>query len=377
MNHLPRLLCATALAFLGCGSAPDGGDPGTPDGSIADGSIAADLAGDPLRDCMMQNLPRLTVQGNQLMIRCGARTVPTRLKGINRSGMQHKNGLQLAGFGSDPTVELQKWRDQWRTVVLRLPIGQTYYLYYDAYQKDLAALVAAAKKLGIYLILDLHGYDANNLNEAQPDPGTTPMFWAKLAQAFGAETHVVFDIWNEPHDVPWSQWKGNAEKIIQAIRNAGAADTLVVVGGLDYAYDLTPLLDPQNRLTGLGPIIYATHPYPLKSNPPSMSKEWDDKFGNVAALVPVLIGEYGVNDSGTSPFGLNSKAAAHAWMTQLHDYIDQHRLSALAWSAGDVPQITLGQSGGEVNLPDNPPDPSRPTDTFGVDVKDWMLKPIL
>ena len=326
---------------------------------------------------MSATLPRLTVDGNKLMVRCGSENLQTRLKGINRSGLQHKNGLQLAGFGSDSMAELKAWHDTWQTVVVRLPIGQTYYLYYESYRKDIANIVATTKALGMYLILELHGYDANNLNEEQPDPSSTPGFWGQVATSFGSETHVLFDIWNEPHNVPWSTWKTNAEQIIRAIRGAGANDTLIVVGGLDYAYDLTPLLDANNRISGLGPIIYSTHPYPLKSDPPSMAAEWDAKFGSIANLVPVIIGEYGVDDSSTPPQGLGDKTKAHNWMTALHQYIDAHQLSALAWSGGDNPQLTYGKSGGGVNLPDNPPDPNQPTDPFGVDVKAWMLKPIM
>lgn len=344
-----------------------------------DGPDAATLfiKGDPLRDCMIRTLPRLTVAGNRLMIRCGDRIVPTRLKGINRSGLQHKLGLRLAGFGMDPTPELQRWRDEWRTVAVRVPLAQTYYLFYQQYRDDLDLLVAAARSLGLYLILELHGYDAENLHHQQPDPNATPGFWAQLARRYGAETHVVFDLWNEPWGVQWAQWKGNAELILRAIRGAGATDTLVLVGGLDYAYDLSPLLDPQNRIQNLGPVIYATHPYPLKSRPPSMAAEWDAKFGNVARIVPVILGEYGVDDSRTEPFGLGDVAAARAWMEKLHAYVDQHELSALAWSAGDAPQISLGVGGGPVALPANPPDPGRVTVPFGESVKAWMVKPIM
>lgn len=339
--------------------------------------LESGLAADPLRACMVTTLPRLNVVGNQLMIRCGEASFATRLKGINRSGLQHKDGLEMAGFGSDPDQELQAWRDEWKAVVIRLPIAQTYYLSSDTYRRDIERIVSAAKTLGIYLILELHGYDAYNLNSAQPDPVTTPMFWGQVAARFGLETHVLFDIWNEPHDVSWSTWKRNAESILRAIRSAGAMDTLVLIGGLDYAYDLTPLLEPANRITEFGPVLYSTHPYPWKTTPPAMAEDWNLKFGNIAEIVPVIVGEYGVDDSNAAGFGLSSKTAAHAWMTQLHRYIDQHKLSALAWSAGDVPQITYDQYGGAVSLPGNPPNPNRPTDPFGIDVKAWMMQPLM
>lgn len=330
---------------------------------------------DPLRQCGMPSLARLQVVGNQLRVACHGQLVPVRLKGINRSGLQHKRGLQQAGFGSDPTPELRAWREQWQAVIIRLPIAQNYYLDSDSYRQDLAAVIAAAKSLGIYLLLELHGYDEHNLNPPQPDPVSTPLFWRQVAQRFGSETHVLFDLWNEPHDVAWSTWKQNAERIIQAIRAEGASETVVVVGGLDYAYDLQPLLDPQNRITGLGPILYATHPYPLKTLPPAMAPEWDRKFGQVAQLLPVIIGEYGVDDSRESGFGLGSTEAARLWLAQLHRYLDRRQLSALAWSGGDMPHLTLGQNGGGVILPTNPPNPSQPTEPFGSDVRAWMSKP--
>ncbi len=373
------------LALLGCGGASMNGiDPNNPAGN-SDGATSTDMATgpvtpDPVRTCMQQSLPRLTVSGNQLQINCNGQLMAARLKGINRSGLQHKNGLAMAGFGSDPLPELKAWRDTWQAVVVRIPIGQSYYTTYGEapqYRQGVAAIVAAAKSLGMYVMLELHGYDASNLNSAQPDPSSTPQFWGDVVRTFGNETHVIFDIWNEPWGVDWSVWKGNAVKIIQAIRGAGANDTLIIVGGLDYAYDLSALQTASNRITGIEPIIYATHPYPLKSNPPSMSPEWDTKFGNIAQQVPVIVGEYGVDDSGTSPYGLGNKAAAHNWMTQLHNYIDAHQLSALAWSAGDEPQIVQGKNGGGVYLPGNPPDPTRPTDPFGVDVKAWMVKPLM
>ena len=74
-----------------------------------------------------------------------------------------------------------------------------------------------------------------------------------------------------------------------------------------------------------------------------------------------------------------SKAAAHSWMTQLHAYIDAKNLSALAWSGGDDPQLTFGTGGGAVSLPNNPPDPTKPTDPFGVEqaLLALVLRPVI
>ena len=342
---------------------------------------ARDVITDPQRQCAATtapgSLPRLTIAGAQLAVRCGDVLRPVWLKGINRSGLQHKNGLLPAGFGSDPSAELRRWRDEWQVTVIRLPFGQSYYTTYAEalkYRQGIADIIAAAKSLGLYVVLDLHGYDANGLNIAQPDPVTTPALWADIARTFGGEPHVAFDIWNEPHSVSWVTWKANAERILGAIRSAGASETLVVVGGLDWAYDLSPLAEPEHRITGLGPVIYATHPYPWKTSPPAMASEWDVRFGQVARDVPVLVGEYGADESNEMPVGLGSKAAARAWLLSLQAYIDERRLSSLAWSGGDLPHLTLGGNGGPVVLPNNPPDPGRPTDPFGQTVQAWLRR---
>ena len=160
-------------------------------------------------------------------------------------------------------------------------------------------------------------------------------------------------------------------KIISAIRGAGATETLVVVGGLDWAYDLSPLADPQNRLTGLGPIIYATHPYPLKKTPPTTAADWDEVWpGGRSGTGPRR--KFGADDTQSVPVGLGSKAAARDWLTALLNYVDGKRLSALAWSGGDLPHLCLGRDGGPVVLPQNPPDPGRPTDPFGQVVQSWL-----
>ncbi|MFO0657924.1 MAG: hypothetical protein U0787_23020 [Polyangia bacterium] len=73
----------------------------------------------------------------------------------------------------------------------------------------------------------------------------------------------------------------------------GAQDTVVVVGGLDYAYDLSALADANNRISsGLGPIIYATHPYPFKGTPPHVEPDWDRYFGECIARCARHPGEW-------------------------------------------------------------------------------------
>ncbi len=355
MHVRSSLRCAFLSMLLlgsGCGAEPDQ-DPGLP----------PNLLTDP-KTCGQGPLPRLFVRGNWLSAMCSGVEVPVRLKGINRSGLQHKSSLSYAGFPTDPRTELQRFRTDWHAVAVRLPIAQDFYLGNPAYREDIRKIVSATQSEGQYLILEIHGYSFN-LNPPLPDAQTATL-WEQLARSYGSETHVVFDLWNEPRAASWNVWKAQAESLLQVIRDAGATDTVVLVGGLDYAYDLSALAESQNRIHDLGPVVYATHPYPFKGMPAHVEPDWDRNFGNIAREVPVILGEYGVDEM------MMDAQTARAWMTRLQRYIDRKGLSALAWSVGDMPHLVLGTNGSGVILPGNPPDPLRPTDPFGTDVQRWM-----
>jgi hypothetical protein len=321
---------------------------------------------------LLMPLPRLTTLGTRLAAQTSAGPQPVRLKGLNRSGLQHKPTLALAGM-PDPRDELRAWRQDWGAQILRICLAVDYYLDDGAYRDAIAEVVAAGAAEELYLMLELHG-TSSKLNEPLPTPGADRA-WADLARRYGGEPHVVFDLWNEPHDVPWGAWQAAATALLQTIRGAGAGESLVIVGGLDWSYDLSPLLDPANRLPALGPIAYATHPYPFKSGndaPPHGPPQWDQKFGRVAHQVPVMVTEFGCDASGERPYGFADASQTAGWIQSLLDYVDAMGLSALAWSAGDRPQLTLGQGGGPVSLPKAPPDPQAASAGFGTTVRAWM-----
>ena len=74
-------------------------------------------------------------------------------------------------------------------------------------------------------------------------------------------------------------------KLIRAFDN----ETIPLVAGLDWAYDLTPLrYDPVNA-EGIG---YVSHPYGHKRTPPWEDK-WEEDFGFASGKYPVFATEFG------------------------------------------------------------------------------------
>lgn len=313
---------------------------------------------------------RLATDGPLLALDLPRGRVPVRLRGLNRSGFQHKLSLEAAGLAA-PEQEFAAWRRLWNAQALRLPLALDALLEQEDYRGGLRRLVDAAEQAELYLLLELHGL-STDFERALPPLPEALEGWRLLAAEHGSRPHVVFDLWNEPHDVSWDEWQPLAQALIEAVRAGGAERSLVLVGGLDWAWDLSPLLRPEARLDGLGgPLAYAAHVYPWKGGFLRRRRAWQRAFAAVAGELPVLVTELGA-ETWPRPRGL-PRSWARAWLQDLLAFLDEHGLSGLAWSAGDRPQLVQAGDGSEVRLPDRPPDPAQATE-LGELVRRWLTR---
>jgi hypothetical protein len=173
-------------------------------------------------------------------------------------------------------------------------------------------------------------------------------FWTSVATVFKSDPAVVFDLFNEPyspaevndpaHPLSWSCWRNGGcqlpvsadseppsptlytatgmQVLLNAIRAVGATQP-VLVGGLDYANDLTQWL--ANRPTDLLDQVAASfHNYQGKAcDTPAC---WNSTISAVAAEVPVVTGEFAQDVGAPSSF-------AEDYMT----WADAHGVSYLMW----------------------------------------------
>ena len=101
----------------------------------------------------------------------------------------------------------------------------------------LRAVVGLAQARGLRTILDVHNY-ARYRDQVIGSPGV-PIdafagLWTNLAHAFRNEPSVIFGLMNEPHDMPTEIWAEAAQKALDAIRQTGASQ-LVLVPGNDWS----------------------------------------------------------------------------------------------------------------------------------------------
>lgn len=277
----------------------------------------------------------LRVVGNQVQTKDG-KTIW--LQGLNVVS------LEWSARGEHVLRSSQIAIDTWKSNLIRLPLKEDFWFGKGPGQKDdgaaYRALVDAAVNIaanrGAYVMLDLHRYKAPTDEHVA--------FWKQVAAKYKNHPAVLFDLFNEPHDISWEVWrdggfvegKGTAEaskgfrspgmqRMVGAVRETGARN-LVVVGGLDWAYDLSGIARgfALEDKTGNG-IVYATHIYPWKSN-------WKDKVLVVAEKHPVLIGEVGCDIKKMSFLPDNRQEDPYTWAPDMLGFIQKHKLHWTAFS---------------------------------------------
>lgn len=201
------------------------------------------------------------------------------------------------------------------------------------YLKLLHQAVEWCTELDMYVIIDWHCI--GNLGmELFQDPmyNTTKKetyeFWQIIALYFQGHTTVAFyELFNEPTtyegklgSMSWSEWKEINERIIHLIR-AYDTETIPLVAGFDWAFDLTPLRIEPIEAEGIG---YTTHPYPHKRKPPFEPK-WDEAFGFAKAKYPLFATEFGFI------YGDRELDAVENYCKRILAYLDTTKISWTAW----------------------------------------------
>jgi len=268
----------------------------------------------------------LVVSGNHLVNGAG-KTV--RLLGVNRSGLEYAC-VQGWGFSDGPVDAASiDAMTTWNVNAVRIPLNESCWLGINgvktrysggAYRSFVKGFVDRLNAAGLVAILDLH-WNANG-QEQMPDAAHSPAFWSSVARTFRGNRSVIFDLYNEPHDVSWKCWRDGCgrwagmQRLVSAVRAAGGRQPLML-GGLAWSNDLSGWLKWKPR-DPLHQLIASFHLYNF--NTCSTQACWDATVKPVAAVVPVVTGELGEND------------CAHGFIDAYMPWADAAGISYLGWT---------------------------------------------
>jgi endoglucanase len=283
--------------------------------------------------------PWIGVSGNRLVDQSG-KTV--RLLGVNRSGPEYgcvEEGKIFEGPTDWASIKAMK---SWRINSVRVPLNESCWLGINGIDPDLggpvyrAAIreyVSGLERAGLYVILDLH-WAAPRHGLATgliplPDAEHAPEFWSSVASEYRDDRAVIFDLYNEPHDVTWECWSAactsydsyfgaypsvGLPELLATVRATGAQQP-VMLGGLDWASDPRGWLAhmPADPLHAL---VASNHTYETTACGRACRKA----LANIARHVPVVTGELGETD------------CSHRYIDPYMKWADRHGVSYLAWT---------------------------------------------
>jgi hypothetical protein len=289
----------------------------------------------------------LHVRGNQIL---NSKDEPVWLQGVNVVS------LEFSLKGEKVLKSTLVACDEWRANCIRLPVKEEYWFGRTAGQKDGGAsyrelvgqVITLVANRGKYVVLDLHRFHAPKAEHVE--------FWKDAATAYRDHPAVLFDLFNEPHGTTWEVWRDGGlvekklpadednfltpeerakakqgfqsvgmQKLLDTVRDAGAKN-IVIVGGLDWAYDLSGIANGFGlKERGGNGIVYSTHIYPWK-------RDWAGKVLLIADKYPIFIGEVGADTHKMSFIPAEAQEDPYTWVPDMLGLIQKHKLHWTAFS---------------------------------------------
>src|SRR5947207_1314213 len=274
---------------------------------------------------------------------------PVRLLGVNRSGSEYACMANWAVFDGPSDAASIAAMASWNIDAVRVPLNEDCWLGINGapaafgganYRNAIAGYVTRLHAAGIYAIVDLHWNAQGSLpadgktgqGRKMADLDHAPAFWTSVAGFFKNDHGVIFDLFNEPHEIGWDCWLNGCttsdgtgtwqaagmQTLLNAVRATGATN-VVTLSANGWGGDIPQWINYHPR-DPIGQIAAGWHVYYPETwwSEPS---RWNAGVSPVlAAQVPIVATEFGEHD------------CAGGWMNQFLPWADQHGLSYTAWT---------------------------------------------
>jgi aryl-phospho-beta-D-glucosidase BglC (GH1 family) len=308
---LPRWSVPLLLGFGIFSSACDSGKSTFElKGDAADEGQNLDLGSeDGLAPTPVETHGHLKVDQGQLVDESGD---PVQLKGISSMWLNWES----KAYAEDLTA--LKWmRNNWKLEVLRVAMGVeppgAYLQQPDRAKAQVFKAVDNAIEAGVYVIVDFHAHEANK-HQAE-----AVAFFSEVAAKYAGEPNVLYETFNEPKEVPWSDIKPYHEAVVAGIR-AVDGEAPIILGTPSYSQSVDAAsADPVDGTN----LLYTLHYYSC-SHKALLRQRADVALGRGAAL---FVTEWGATNADGGMDGKLCLDSAQEW----DDWLNKRKISWTAW----------------------------------------------
>ncbi|GAB3684663.1 hypothetical protein GCM10028857_13960 [Salinarchaeum chitinilyticum] len=217
----------------------------------------------------------------------------------------------------------------------------------ETYLTDhLDAVVQRCAERGVYCIIDYHRHRDVSWAESQDGPVNTALqdeidsFWDTVAPRYADQTHVLYEVYNEPTEPGmwgdptttewvadvWRLWLDMAQPWVDTIRSH--ADNMILMGSPSWTQSpegaLVEEFDGED-------IAYTYHIYPGHNS--SRANDWEDASRNgegvagVYEQAPLVVTEFGWEENAGQYIG----GTTSGFGTPFIDWLESH--DAISWTA--------------------------------------------
>ncbi|KAH9810632.1 family 5 glycoside hydrolase [Melampsora americana] len=185
-----------------------------------------------------------------------------RVRGVNVAGLEF--GINSSGNKGDKNLppdltEVEDFIKQGFNII-RIPFGWQFIQPKVKGELDPTQLALLDKYVNAvlaqkaYVVIDLHNYarlEGKIIGQSEVGADDLVDLWKRLAEHYKDHGHVIFGLMNEPHDVDSKTWIGVLQKVVTAVREAGAIRQKLLLPGNSWSHLATFADDYKLGLSGL------------------------------------------------------------------------------------------------------------------------------
>ncbi|KAK9414202.1 putative Glycoside hydrolase superfamily [Seiridium unicorne] len=207
-------------------------------------------------------------------------------------------------------------------------------------------IIQGCLNTGAYCMIDIHNFARWNggiIGQGGPSDDQFVSLWTQLAEKYAESEKVIFELMNEPHDLDINVWAQTCQKVVTAVRNAGATSQMILLSGTNFdsaatlvssgsADALMAIMNPDGSTDGL---ILDIHKYLDEDNSGTHEEcvtDNIDAFTEVAQFLRENGRQGLISESGAS-----SDASCFTSFCSQNTFINENEdafIGFVAWAAG-------------------------------------------